>query len=157
MEHYFVKKLVGGTVFYFVPGTTRQRSWVGKDARLKIPFDELEQCAYDPAVRTLFERGYLFIEDKECRVMLDLESGENENKLVYQDSQLEQLLYTDSFEAFKVKIDKLAEGSLENMIRMAIESNKQLTFDKSDFIRKNYHVDVEAIQRARREDLTKGE
>lgn len=157
MEHYYVKKLIGGTVFYFVPGTTRQRSWRGKNARLKIPFDELEQCVYDPEVRELFERGYLFIEDKECRVMLDLESGENENKLVYEEPQIKQLLYVDSFEAFKAKLEKLAEGSLEIMLQTAIQSGKQLTFEKSDFLRNKFHIDIEAIQRAKREEANNKE
>ena len=86
--------------------------------------------------------------------MLDLESGENENKLVYEEPQIKQLLYVDSFEAFKAKLEKLAEGSLEIMLQTAIQSGKQLTFEKSDFLRNKFHIDIEAIQRAKRRRRT---
>lgn len=158
MEHYVVKKLIKGTVFYKVPGENRERTWKGDDARLKIPFTELEVCVYDPDVKKLFEKGYLYIEDKDCRIALGLEDADEttnaNNKLVYDKNKIVPLLYDDSFLAFKKKVENLADGSLEIMIQTAIESGKQLSFEKSDYIRKKFHVDVEAIQRAKREEQT---
>jgi hypothetical protein len=46
----------------------------------------------------------------------------------------------------------MSDGTLEILIETAISTPKQLTIEKSDFIRKNYHVDVEKIQREKRDE-----
>lgn len=159
MENYIVKKLVSGTVGYVVPGETRTRMWKNADARQRVPFDELEKCAFDADARRLFERGYLFIEDKDCRIKLGYEDEDPtlnvDNKLILDSAQINTLLYIESFEAFKKKVEKLAEGSIELLIETAITTSKQLTVEKSDFIRRKYHVDVDKIHRDKRDEGSK--
>lgn len=151
MESYIVKKLVEGAVFYKVPGENKERTWKGDNSRLRIPFQELEDCMYDGAIRELFENGYLYVEDKDCRIALGLEleddSLSNESRLVLEKDKLEKLLYEDSFEDFKSKVSKLGRGSLEVFISLAVNSPKQIAFEKSEYIRKTFHVDVVMIQR----------
>jgi len=156
-SNYVVKKLVGGTVFYQVPGEMKERTWKGDDARQVVPFVELEKCVYDPSTKSLFERGFLYIEDKKCRIALGLEAEDptviNETKLIYTKEQMSPLLYEVNFEEFKRTVERLAEGSLELMFQAAINGQKQLATNKSDYLRKKFHIDVEKIQREKRDEL----
>ena len=161
MESYIVKKLTAGTVFYKVPGENKERTWKGDNARLRIPFQELEDCMFDGAIRRLFAEGNLYIEDKECRIKLGLEAEdptlENDIPLVLDASELEKILYTDSVPTFKKKMEKLGGGSLEVLFSIAINSKKQLPVAKSDYLRKKYFIDVDMIQRQKREDTVEKE
>lgn len=155
-KNYFVTNLIGGTVFYIVPGETRERTWKGKDSKQRVPFEELENCVYDPEVKALFERGYLYIDDKSCRIELGLESGDPEVqtglKTILTQKELESLLYTKAYKEFESQLANLADGSIELLIQLAVSSTKQISIDKSDYIRKNFHVDLETLHRARREE-----
>jgi len=161
MENYVVRKMVSGIVFYRVPGETRERVWKGENARQKVPFDELEKCIYDPDTKNLFDRGYLYIEDKNCRIKLELEEEDpemyNEKKIVLDKNQILGLLYVTEFTEFVEKMKNMSDGTLEILIETTINTPKQLTIEKSDYIRKNYHVDVEKIQREKRDEKTSKE
>lgn len=155
-KNYVVRKLVSGIVVYQIPGESRERKWKGKDARIRIPFEELEKCVYDGDVRKLFERGYLFIEDKECRVALELEEPDptisNNAKLILTPDKVNLLLYEDDFKDFKSKTESLSDGSLELLLEIAIGGEKQISVDKSDYIRRNFHIDIEKLQRDKRDE-----
>ena len=155
MELVVVKSLVSGIVVAKVPNENRIFEWKGEGSRVKVSFDDLEKMIYDADARRIFETGLLWIDEKEYRVKLGLEEDDgtsNLEKLIYDKKQIVALLYCDSFKVFKEKVEKLSEGSKEMMIQTAIETPKQLDFDKSDFIRKTFSVDIESIQRARREE-----
>jgi hypothetical protein len=153
---YIVRQMVNGIVFYVIPGEVRERTWPKKDSRHRVPFEELEKCVFDPRTKSLFERGFLFIEDKDCRIQLGLEQPDptlvNENKLILEKDDIVALLYDNDFKVFKDKVEKLAEGSIEILLETAVNSNKQLSIDKSEYIREKYHIDIVMIQRQRRED-----
>ncbi|MCK9482524.1 MAG: hypothetical protein M0R38_12350 [Bacteroidia bacterium] len=166
MESYIVKKLITGNVGYIIPGENRSRMWKdtgkkGVETRQRVPYEELEKVSFDADARRLFERGYLIIEDRECRIKLGFEDAdpelEKQNQLILDRSQIETLLYIESYEAFKKKIEKMADGSKEILIEVAVNNDKkQLSVEKSDYIRKVFHVDVEKIQRDIRDELTTG-
>ncbi len=160
MDYYFVKKLVSGIVTYNAPGKMVARVWKGPDARQRIPFDELEECVYDPAIRTLFDRGYLIIEDKDIRVKLGMEEEDSEvnnnNQLILTRDQIKHTLYEDSMAAFQKKCDQLAPGSKELLIEIALNDEKQASVDKYDYIRKNYFVDVEGLRKQMRDEKQGG-
>jgi len=155
MESYFVKKLSNGTVSYRAPGKLNARRWKGKEARLKIPYEELEEAVNDPAIRTLFDKGHLYVEEKDVRVRLGLEMDDGsttESSLVLTAAELEKMLYEDDFVSFKEKFQKLARETKENLIDLAISSSKHAGYEKYDLIRKTFFVDVERLQRERREE-----
>jgi len=156
MESFVVRKLASGIVSYRIPGKLIARKWKGDNARVKVPYEELEDCVFDPNIRTLFEKGYLYIEDKEARVRLQLEepdpSIQSETKLVLTKEQINDLLYKDTFYNFKKKVEKLADETKELLIEVAIQGAKHAGVEKYDYIRKNFYVDVEKIQRERREE-----
>lgn len=157
MSNYLVSKMVKGVVFYKVPNENRERVWKGENAKLRIPFQELEDCMYDAAIRTLFEEGYLWVEDQEARVLLGLENPEQTEtdsamKLIFDAAALQALLYNNAYAVFETKMDRIADASLENLFDIAINSGQQLSHEKSDYIRKKYHVDIDMIQRNKREE-----
>lgn len=155
MELVVVKSLVGGIVVAKVPNENRIFEWKGQDSRVKVSFDDLEKMIYDADTRRIFETGLLWVDDKSVRIRLGLEEEDgtsNLEKLIYDKKQTLALLYADSFKTFKEKVDNLSDGSKELMIQVAIETPKHLDVDKSDFIRKTFSVDVEKIQRMKREE-----
>ena len=155
MELFVVKSLVGGIVIAKVPNENRTFKWKGIDARVKINYEDLEKIVYDADARRLFEKGLIWIEDKDCRVKLGLEEDDgmsNLEKLVYDKKQIMALLYADTFKVFKDKVAQLSDGSKELMIQVAIDTPKQLDYDKSDFIRNTFSIDVENIRRMKREE-----
>ena len=155
MELFVVKSLVGGIVVAKIPNENRIFEWKGEGARVKVNYDDLEKLIYDADSRRIFETGLLWVDDKDCRIKLGLEESDgtsNFEKLIYDKKQILVLLYADTFKAFKEKVSKFSEGSKELLVQIAIETPKSLDVDKSDFIRKTFSVDVEKIQRMRREE-----
>lgn len=153
-SNYYVKKLVNWGVSYTVPGESRVRKWKGVNARIRIPFDELEKCIFDEDVRTLFESGFLYVEDKEARIQFGLESGDdesNDTKLVLDKEKINDLLYKDDVETFEKRMKNLASATEELVLQVALASELPLNYQKSDYIRRNYKLDIEKIQRDRRD------
>ncbi len=151
---YMVRKLAPGGVSYRIPGKLVARKWVGKDARLRVPYEELEECIYDPSINSLFTKGYLFIESKEARVALGLEESE---ALVLDEEGVAKVLFEDDLDTFKEKIDRMAEQTQELLVQVAIANlDKHAGYEKYDIIRKKYKVDIEAIHRRAREDAEQG-
>lgn len=155
MEMFVVRSLIGGKVVAKVPNENKIFRWKGIDSRVKIDYEDLEKMAYDSDARKLFEKGLIFVEDKACRIRLGLEEDDgtsNLEKLVYDKKQIITLLFADSFKDFKDKVSKLSDGSKELMVQVAIENPKQLDYDKSDFIRNTFSIDIESVKRMKREE-----
>ncbi len=151
---YMVKKLAPGGVSYRIPGKLVARKWIGKDARLRVPYEELEECIFDPSINTLFTKGYLYIEDKEARVALGLEESDT---LILDEEGVTKVLFDDDIETFKEKLERMAEETQEILVQVAVSNmEKHAGYEKYDIIRKKYKVDVEAIHRRAREDAEQG-
>ena len=162
MENYMVTKLSSGEVFYRIPGNLQLRTWAGDGAKQLIPYSELEQCIYDPAIRTLFDGGYLYIDSQEARIKLGLEQADpseyvNEEKIVMNKRDLVNLLYNEELGSFKEKVNKLAQETSQLLIEVAISTAKHAGYEKYDFLREKYGVDVEKLQRDKRDEKTSKE
>lgn len=154
MELFSVKNIIGGIVVAKVPNENRIFQWKGYDSIVKVNFEDLERMIYDADTRRIFDTGLLWIEDKACRIRLGLEEEDgttNFSSLIYDKKQIISLLFADSFKVFQEKVVQLSDGSKELMIQVALDNPKPLDIEKSDYIRKNYFVDIEAIRRERRE------
>ena len=158
-----VRKLSTGIVSYRIPGQMVARRWRGRNAVQLVPYAELQQCIYDPDIKTLFDYGYLYIEDEEARIEFGYEIKKNENGeenveeqqfLVLDRTQIVKMLYGSqtTIEAFENTIKKMAPETAELLIEIATESDKHAGYDKYDLIKKYFNVDVETVKKNRRED-----
>lgn len=152
-----VRKLANGGVSYTLPGKTLPRHWKGENAKQKVSYEELEECMMDPAIRTLFSKGYLFIEDIMVRQLLDLEANEYFTpELVLDKEGILPILYEDDFETFKTKVKNMSEQTQQLLIDVATTNQKHAGYEKYDFIRETFKIDIESVQRRNREDLKGG-
>lgn len=161
MEKVVVKKLATGSVSYQIPGKTVSRVWRGKNAKQIVPVEEIREAVFESRIRALFFGGYLFIEDQDLRIELGLEAPKDvpqEEKNDYVDTivldrkDIINLLYNVDFEKFKNQFSKLAKNTKQLMIEIAIETQKHPGYEKIDFIKKATGMDIEKLQRAKREE-----
>ena len=90
-----IKNLVNHRVGISIPELGLQKKWTKKGAIATIPFDMLEQALWYAGVRTLFEKGSLYIESMQDKIDLGLEPADAtspENIKVLSDIQIKNLL-----------------------------------------------------------------
>lgn len=153
MDNVFVTKLVNGGISYKIPGKNGFRTWKGENSKLRIKYEELEECVFDPSIKKLFIEGYLFIEDKDTRIALGLEAAEGENlglSVVLNKTEVIELLYKKSFEEFVEIFNTLGTATKELILDVAINTKATTDVEKYDFLQKTFQVDIEAIRKAKR-------
>ena len=90
-----VQNMVNKTIVIRKPEYNLNRRWTQKNQIIPIPFDTLEQALWNEGIRTLFDRGMLYIPDMQDKIDLDLEPAdatEPQNIIVLTDKQIENLL-----------------------------------------------------------------
>lgn len=153
-----VVKLAKGYVSFRVPGKTAARKFRGENAQQMIPTEELEDCVYDQNIRTLFEQGYLDIEDNEFKKEHGLAYEEmaeaNENQpIILNKAEANKILF-GNFDAkgFEDTLRRLAPASKGLLLEIAKEADQHLNFERYDIIKKVYKIDLENVKRQMREE-----
>jgi hypothetical protein len=151
-----VSKLNDGVVSY-VNAKGLKRKWKGVNAKVAIPYEELEDCMLDGNNRNLFDHGYLYVEDKQVRIKLGLESEDptvdSGLKRVYNKKQIIDLLYkTANIEDFKREVKNLAAASKDLLIAVAQDEKEHAGYDKYEYINKLFNVDIEQLRKNKREE-----
>lgn len=150
---FFVTKLVAGGVSYKIPGKNGFRTWKGDNAKVKVDYEELEECSYDANIRKLFTDGYLRIDDKSIRVELGFEADEGEsidNSISLSRAEVIKLLYNGSTQEFIETFEKLASATKDLVLDVAINTVATTDVQKYDFLQKVFKVDVEALRKSKR-------
>lgn len=139
-----IKNLVNHRVGISIPELGLQKKWTKKGAMATIPFDMLEQALWYAGVRTLFEKGSLYIESMQDKIDLGLEpvgATEPENIIVLNDGQRLNILKLMKYEEFVDKVSQLNRTQVDNLIEYAIE-NKIVDVDKCTYLKKLTGKDI---------------
>ena len=156
MGKVFVTKLVNGGVSYPIPGKNGFRSWKGENAKLKVDFEELEECIYDANIKKLFTDGYLRIDDKETRITLGLEAEEDEIlsvSTVLSRKEVIEMLYNKPVKEFIQIFETLAPATKELVLDVAINTIAATDVQKYDYLQKVFQVDVETLRKTKRTEV----
>lgn len=111
-------------VGFVVPNSNIRKTFRGKGARTKMPFEDLEQAFYEPGVSYLFETGILYIGDMEVKKALGLENeGADvpERVIVLEDEEMDELLTEGSFKDFLDTLSKLSPEQAKSLAERAVE------------------------------------
>lgn len=150
-----VIKLSSGIVSYRMPTTRVLRKFKGENATLLIPFAELEEALYDGDIRTLFDYGYLRVDNKEARIALGLEPDEgeiNSTLTILDKAGVITLLYKENtIENFMKEVKKLAPETANLLIEIATKNPKHAGSDKYDALKKHFGIDIEMARLEARE------
>lgn len=139
-----IKSLVNHRVGISIPELGLQKKWTKQGAKMTIPFDILEQALWYPGVKTLFEKGSLYIDSMQDKIDLGLEpvgATEPENIIVLNDGQRLNMLKLMKFDDFVEQVKQLNRTQVDNLIEYAIE-NKIVDVDKCTYLKKMTGKDI---------------
>jgi len=162
-ERIKVVKLANGFVSYRIPGKNASRRWRnrpgGPPAIQMVPKLELEDCIYDDAIKTLFDGGYLSIEDDEFKKEFGLIEKEQSvadatKKKVLNKIEINKILFNEdiSREDFEETLKSLAPATVDVLIGIAKSTSKHLSYDKYDAIKNVFNIDIEKVKSELREE-----
>lgn len=117
-------------------------------ANFKIPFEILEEAIYDHGFSVCLEKGALYINDKEARIELGLESeGDTEtNKSapktkLYTKAQLLKILKVDTIESLKETLDGMNQEQILSLVDLAI-AEKYSDYAKAELLKEKSGYDI---------------
>lgn len=145
-----VQNMVNKTIVIRKPEYNLNRRWTQKNQIIPIPFDTLEQALWSEGIRTLFDRGMLYIPDMQDKIDLDLEPAdatEPQNIIVLTDKQIENLLNNVPFVAFKKELEELSSTQIREIANYAI-IHEIANVEKVNYLKSLTDVDIlKAISR----------
>lgn len=145
-----VQNMVNKTIVIRKPEYNLNRRWTQKNQIIPIPFDTLEQALWNEGIRTLFDRGMLYIPDMQDKIDLDLEPAdatEPQNIIVLTDKQIENLLNNVPFVAFKKELEELSSTQIREIANYAI-IHEIANVEKVNYLKSLTDVDIlKAISR----------
>lgn len=145
-----VQNMVNKTIVIRKPEYNLNRRWTQKNQIIPIPFDTLEQALWNEGIRTLFDRGMLYIPDMQDKIDLDLEpedATEPQNIIVLTDKQIENLLNNVPFVAFKKELEELSSTQIREIANYAI-IHEIANVEKVNYLKSLTDVDIlKAISR----------
>lgn len=145
-----VQNMVNKTIVIRKPEYNLNRRWTQKNQIIPIPFDTLEQALWNEGIRTLFDRGMLYIPDMQDKIDLDLEPAdatEPQNIIVLTDKQIENLLNNVPFVAFKKELEELSSTQIREITNYAI-IHEIANVEKVNYLKSLTDVDIlKAISR----------
>ena len=145
-----VQNMVNKTIVIRKPEYNLNRRWTQKNQIIPIPFDALEQALWNEGIRTLFDRGMLYIPDMQDKIDLDLEPAdatEPQNIIVLTDKQIENLLNNVPFVAFKKELEELSSTQIREIANYAI-IHEIANVEKVNYLKSLTDVDIlKAISR----------
>lgn len=85
--------------------------WKGKGDKKVVAYDNLVEALYDSGTKALFDRGFLYVVNKEDRIALGFEDeeGELEKQVVLTDEQRAYYLTTASIQELKDVLATLSQ------------------------------------------------
>lgn len=153
-----VENMIKSQVGYHVPEYNARRTWTGKGATHKIPFEELQNVMNSSGVYYLFEKGMLFIHDMDAKIALGLEeegTQEPTRILPLKENDIIALLTKTSLVDFKQKVNKLSKDQQREVAFAAVEQRLN-NLDKVEFLEDLTGVNVaQAIQEKRDDEKAK--
>ena len=137
-----VKSMVNYIVGLNIPDLRFKREFAKEGETKSIDFDTLLEGITSLGVRTLFEEGILYIENKQDRIDLGLEEEESPEKFkVLTRGQILKLLKVDPIAKLQETLEISPKEQINRIAEVAIEE-KFTDFDKCNLIKKFCGIDV---------------
>lgn len=137
-----VKSMVNYTVGLTIPDLRFKREFTKEGETKSIDFDTLFEGVTSLGVRTLFEEGILYIENKQDRIDLGLEEeGQEEKFKILNRGQILKLLKVDPISKLESTLEVLPREQVNRIAEVAIEE-KFTDFDKCNVIKKYCGIDI---------------
>ena len=137
-----VKSMVNYIVGLNIPDLRFKREFAKEGETKSIDFDTLLEGITSLGVRTLFEEGILYIENKQDRIDLGLEEeGSSEKFKVLTRGQILKLLKVDPIAKLQETLEISPKEQINRIAEVAIEE-KFTDFDKCNLIKKFCGIDV---------------
>lgn len=136
-----VKSLTNGIVVMTNPEYHFRQVWPRKGTVLRIDKEILTASFYRLGTQRLFSEGNLYIEDKQTRIDLGLESdgsdgSEVKELIVLDDKMLNRIVKLMPAIEVKTLVPKLSPTQLSELSDYALEHYTDLNMDKIDIITK---------------------
>lgn len=137
-----VKSMVNYIVGLNIPDLRFKREFAKEGETKSIDFDTLLEGITSLGVRTLFEEGILYIENKQDRIDLGLEEeGSPEKFKVLTRGQILKLLKVDPISGLQETLKISPKEQINRIAEVAIEE-KFTDFDKCNLIKKFCGIDI---------------
>lgn len=137
-----VKSMVNYSVGLNIPDLRFKRDFTKEGETKAIDFDTLFEGVTSLGVRTLFDEGILYIENKQDRIDLGLEEeGQPERFRILNRDQILKLLKVDPVSKLQETLETLPREQINRIAEVAIEE-KFTDFEKCNVIKKFCGIDV---------------
>ena len=137
-----VKSMVNYTVGLTIPDLRFKREFSKEGETKLIDFDVLSEGITSLGVKTLFDEGILYIENKQDRIDLGIEDeNEPEKFKILNRGQILKLLKVDPISKLQEILEVLPREQINRIAEVAIEE-KFTDFDKCNLIKKSCGIDV---------------
>lgn len=137
-----VKSMVNYSVGLNIPDLRFKRDFTKEGETKAIDFDTLFEGVTSLGVRTLFDEGILYIDNKQDRIDLGLEEeGQPERFKILNRGQILKLLKVDPASKLKETLETLPREQINRIAEVAIEE-KFTDFEKCNVIKKFCGIDV---------------
>lgn len=148
-----VTSMVKGRVGVSLPELRFKREWPRMGTAIPVDMSILQEAIFDPGFSRMINDGILVIDDKEARIKLGLESGEDFMPL--NEMQMIKLLKVSDIKEFEDTLKKMSGAQRRTLADIAIEKEID-SFDKTDLIKKYSGLDVRKtieLNRKNREEV----
>lgn len=137
-----VKSMVNYSVGLNIPDLRFKRDFTKEGETKTIDFDTLFEGVTSLGVRTLFDEGILYIDNKQDRIDLGLEEeGQPERFRILNRGQILKLLKVDPISKLQETLETLPREQINRIAEVAIEE-KFTDFEKCNVIKKFCGIDV---------------
>lgn len=137
-----VKSMVNYSVGLNIPDLRFKRDFTKEGETKSIDFDTLFEGVTSLGVRTLFDEGILYIDNKQDRIDLGLEEeGQPERFRILNRGQILKLLKVDPVSKLQETLETLPREQINRIAEVAIEE-KFTDFEKCNVIKKFCGIDV---------------
>lgn len=137
-----VKSMVNYSVGLNIPDLRFKRDFTKEGETKAIDFDTLFEGVTSLGVRTLFDEGILYIDNKQDRIDLGLEEeGQPERFRILNRGQILKLLKVDPISKLQETLETLPREQINRIAEVAIEE-KFTDFEKCNVIKKFCGIDV---------------
>lgn len=137
-----VKSMVNYSVGLNIPDLRFKRDFTKEGETKAIDFDTLFEGVTSLGVRTLFDEGILYIDNKQDRIDLGLEEeGQPERFRILNRGQILKLLKVDPVSKLQETLETLPREQINRIAEVAIEE-KVTDFEKCNVIKKFCGIDV---------------
>lgn len=144
-----VTSMVKGRVGVSLPELRFKREWPKMGTAIPVDMSILQEAIFDPGFSRMINDGILVIDDKEARIKLGLESGEDFMPL--NEMQMIKLLKVSDIKEFEDTLKKMSGAQRRTLADIAIEKEID-SFDKTDLIKKYSGLDVRKTIELNRKD-----